>query len=89
MVGDYVYVSCGMDGPNSFLNTLERLDAHAILSGQPPPQSWEEVRVTDPNTFVPRRNPLMAPLNDSQILIIGGYCVRNYYKGQGLIFDTK
>lgn len=31
----------------------------------------------------------MCPINDTQILIIGGYCVRNYYKGQGLILDTK
>ena len=30
----------------------------------------------------------MASLKKNQILIMGGYCVGSYYKGQGLILDV-
>ena len=40
------------------------------------------------NVFTPRKNPVVAPLNDTEIAILGGWNNPNCL-GDVLIFDTK
>ena len=61
-LGTHAYVYGGLDAQNNALGTIERMDQ----SG-----SWTAI-IIDEEEFVPRYHALFAPLNSTELVIMGG-----------------
>ena len=71
-----VYVFCGQFGCGRELNSIETISESALV-----PQSkarWELIQVPE-NILSPREQPAVAPINDTEIAVLGGYSDHNYF----------
>ena len=65
-LGAYVYVFCGLSGPLMLsTNTIEKLDATR------PDSRWTLIHVPE-TELPPRYGCIAAPLNNKEIVILGG-----------------
>ena len=81
---DQVYIFAGYDG-KSYLNSIEKIGAGSLISNGR--DRWELIQ-TSPTILSPRREPAVAPLNNTEIMIFGGYKNSNNL-GDVIVFDTK
>ena len=65
-----VYVFCGQDRNQEPLNSIEVLEDTA--SNLDLIEAWKLIRVADTILF-PRSSPGVAPLNDNEIVVMGGF----------------
>ena len=77
------YVFAGRN--ESYLNSIEKIAVDSLLSNGP--DLWTLINMPQ-NVFTPRKNPVVAPLNDTEIAILGGHYENFSFKGDVLIFDT-
>lgn len=86
-LGDYIYVCCG-EGESGLLNSVERL---RILQDHPSNQAsqiWQLVPQQNfPSNFHPRQWLLTSPINDSEILIMGGH--DGSWRNDGFILNVE
>ena len=73
-----VYVLCGWNG--EWLNSVEKLETLNLVAG------WLLIQIP-PTSLTPRINQVVAALNSSQILIMGG--MNREFLGDALTFDTQ
>lgn len=72
-LGDSIFTFAGVNARNKYLNSVEMLKVprncnYGVAWYE---ASWELIQL--PKTeFAPRRNPVVIPLNDSEIAILGG-----------------
>ena len=90
-ISNFVYVSCGQDDQRSFNNIIESLDVGAFLANGAFKIKWELIEINfDKSCNGVRLNSLMVPLNDTEILILGGYSTNKSKKlCDGFIFDIQ
>ena len=67
--GRFLFVFCGCNDTGK-LNSIEQLDTEADTSGSA--TQWNLISVS-PDVFSGRINPLVVPINATEILIMGGY----------------
>ena len=64
-----VYVFCGCDGGKYFLNSIEMISESSLLANAT--TLWQLINVAE-NILTKRSTPAVAPLNDTEIAILGG-----------------
>ena len=64
-----VYVFCGSRGYNGYLNSIEMISESSLLANAT--TLWQLINVAE-NILTPRYYPAVAPLNDTEIAILGG-----------------
>ena len=68
----YIYIFCGMKEDRNRLNSIERL---RIIAVDKPKlivdREWQLIQLKLEN-LTPRSNPVIVPLNDTKIAILGG-----------------
>ena len=79
--GSYVYVFCGLS-TNGSINTVERVAVEALQPGRTSDARWELIKPY-PREISRRYQPIVAPLNDTQIVILGG----NDNKNDAVLYD--
>ena len=84
LLAGYAYVFAGRNS-DTYMNSIEKIAADSLFSNGP--DFWTLIYVTQ-NVFTPRACPAVAPLNDTEIAILGGWNNPNCL-GDVLIFDTK
>ena len=89
--GDYVYV-CGGQDSSAYLNSIERFNVTKYVE-HGLEQAWQLLELKQGglglwSTFSGRCQPLMAPLAESQILILGGRELFGFLS-DGFILDTE
>ena len=63
------YVFAGKYRGDWYLNSIEKIAVDSLFSNGPDP--WTLIDIPQ-NVFTPRFNPVVAPLNDTEIAILGG-----------------
>jgi len=79
----FAYVFAGKSFDNKTLNSIERNKIFAHSNFASP---WELLSVKS-SVFAQRKDPVVVPLNDTQIVILGGK-LGSEYVGDLVIFDT-
>ena len=64
-----VYVFCGYDG-RDYLNSIEMISESSLLANAT--TLWQLINVAE-NILTKRETPAVAPLNDTEIAILGGW----------------
>ena len=64
-----VYVFCGLDGGDYVLNSIEMISESSLLANAT--TLWQLIDVAE-NILTKRSRPAVAPLNDTEIAILGG-----------------
>lgn len=88
--GEMIYVFCGVDGSSgrkNYLTSIEYLSAREHVFGIGC-QLWRLIELGKEN-LTPRCNPLVAPFNDTQILIAGGLDQKNEKLRDRILYDIK
>ena len=80
----HVFVFGGWNGGRA-INTIEKISQVDLKPDSAIP--WQLINVP-PNVFPARQNPAVAPLNDTEIVILGGYLGDNRYLSDVVVFDT-
>ena len=80
----YVFAGANSDGGQTYVNSIEKIATDSLFSNGP--DCWTLIKVPQ-NVFTPCKNPAVAPLNDTEIAILGGY--NEGRLGDVLIFDTN
>ena len=83
-LADQVYIFAGRAGFMSFLNSIEKIGAGSLISNGR--DRWELFQ-TSPTILSSRRWPAVAPLNNTEIMIFGGY-IYPAILGDVIVFDT-
>ena len=65
------------------MSSIEKISEISLVPKDP--TVWEIINL---GVFGPREGPAVAPLNDTEIFIFGGWSSSGY-EGEGFIFDTK
>ena len=82
-LGGYVYVFAGKSVDNKTLNSIETTK---IFSNSTFAAPWELLSVQS-SIFAQRKDPVVVPLNETQIVILGGKLGSEYISDL-VIFDT-
>ena len=88
-IGDNMYTFAGVDSDNKYLNSVEMMaNVSTVATSGRKKKAWENIPafggvvlaradwelIKPPKeVFTPRRNPLVVPLNQNEIAILGGY----------------
>ena len=72
-----------MDSGFNCLNSIEMIDARAVVRGDQP--AWQIIKI---NKITPRALSLVAPLSPTEILIAGGRGIRGKL-GDGYVFNLQ
>lgn len=81
--GNIIYVFCGFNADGGVLNSIEKL----APSFDSKPTAWKLLDLPL-NSLEPRAFPAVAPLNDREIVLMGGRCTFNLI-GDVHILDTR
>ena len=84
-LASYLYVFCG-DHHGNKRKAVERLKIEASEDRQME-QAWQLICLKSKTILSPRTRPVACPLNDSQILIMGGYD-SGRFKNDAFVLDT-
>ena len=76
-----VYVFCGYNG--NYLNSIEMISESSLLANAT--TLWQLINVAE-NILTPRIGPAVAPLNDTEIAILGGH--DDNYRSDVIVFNT-
>lgn len=80
----YIFVFCGWDG-GKILNSIEKIhQSHLKPKCQ---TNWQLIDFPI-NNFPAREVPAVAPLNNTEIVILGGYIGNKKYSSSVVLFDT-
>jgi len=82
-LADQVYIFAGY-GEDDWLNSIEKIGAGSLISNGR--DRWELIQ-TSPTILSPRHSPAVAPLNNTEIMIFGGWDGSNKL-GDVIVFDT-
>ena len=85
VLGNYIYVFSGVNNAG-FLNSIERLDASAVVSGRS--ARWEIVKLSAGNTIPARGVPLVAPWSSNEVIYLGGIDA-GICKGDGHVINFE
>ena len=83
-LNDSVYVFCGYNKTNEWLNSIERLNANYFVNAGTDSQ-WIAITVAS-GMIKARSNPIVAPMGEREIVILGGSFKR--YLADGYIFNA-
>ena len=79
----YVYIFAGYTKDES-INNIEKIASISLYSNCK--EHWQLIEIPQ-NIFTPRQNPAVAPLNDTDIVIMGGWHGGDYLNDV-VVFDT-
>ena len=84
-LADQVYIFAGGNG-QSHLNSIEKIGAGSLISNGR--DRWELIQ-TSPTILSPRSFPAVVPLNNTEIMIFGGWDKNYNNLGDVIVFDTQ
>ena len=90
MIAGSVYVFCGANytNPATYINFIEKLQLKAIPQRSVATLAWQLIPEKNRSTLGERAYPVIQPLNESEILIMGGHVANgNSVFNDILIFD--
>ena len=81
-----VYVFCGSGkGKDIFLNSIEMISETSLV--QDSTATWQLIKMPQ-EILIPRWDPAVAPLNGTEITIMGGYAGKNRCRSDVVVFNT-
>ena len=87
LLAGYVYLFCGNNGRHTnCLGSIEKIAAANLVPGGT--ASWTLIQVPL-NILIPRSSAAVAPLNDFEFVIMGGYGQHGRVLCDVLVFDTR
>ena len=85
----YLFAFCGYNANQGQLKSIEKLRVVRSASEQNQ-ESWQLIPVANiASSLTPRESVVACPLNETKILIMGGYEGRSVYKNDAFLFDTR
>ena len=84
-IGEKTYVFCGATNGRKAINSIESLNAEDLIAGTARLE-WDLIEVPV-ETLAPRWGLIVAPINENEIVVMGGY--KAGYFGDGYLFDVN
>ena len=84
-LGEKTYVFCGATNGRKAINSIESLNAEELIAGSSRLE-WNLIEVPV-ETLAPRWGLIIAPINETEIVVMGGY--KGGYFGDGYLFDVN
>lgn len=88
-LGDKIFAFAGVNASDKYLNSIEMLKVprHSDYGAAWYEAAWESIQLPK-KEFVPRRNPVVIPLNDREIAILGGCDENDKDLSDVVVFDV-
>ena len=81
-----IYVFCGGDeNYKDYLNSIEVISETSLVQNST--ATWQLIEVPQ-NILIPREFPGVAPMNDTEIVIMGGHGSFGRYLSHIVVFNT-
>ena len=84
-IGEKTYVFAGATNGRKAINSIESLNAEALIAGTSRIE-WTLIEIPV-EAFAPRWGLIAAPINATEIVVMGGY--KGGYFGDGYLFDVE